>query len=202
MINVKICGIRSDMAAKTAVYSGAKFLGFNFASGSKRRITPVFAKQIIDQIKNQVKVVGVFQNQKAEEVNKIAEMLDLDYVQLHGDEDEEYVKDIERPVIKVLQLDPDFNITTVLKEMNKYQAEYFLMDRKKQGKGKMLDMKSLSVVCKEKKIFVAGGLTCENVANVISYVNPFGVDVASGIETNRIEDTEKIKLFMERAKGA
>lgn len=190
------------MAAKTAVYSGAKFLGFNFASGSKRRITPVFAKQIIDQIKNQVKVVGVFQNQKAEEVNKIAEMLDLDYVQLHGDEDEEYVKDIERPVIKVLQLDPDFNITTVLKEMNKYQAEYFLMDRKKQGKGKMLDMKSLSVVCKEKKIFVAGGLTCENVANVISYVNPFGVDVASGIETNRIEDTEKIKLFMERAKGA
>lgn len=202
MINVKICGIRSDMAAKTAVYSGAKFLGFNFASGSKRRITPVFAKQIIDQIKNQVNVVGVFQNQDLEEVNRIAGVLDLDYIQLHGDEDEEYVKNVERPVIKVLQLDPDFNITAVLKEMNKYQAEYFLLDRKKQGKGKMLDLKSLSVVCKEKKIFVAGGLTCENVANVISSVNPFGVDVASGIETNRIEDTEKIKLFMERAKGA
>src|SRR5437763_1613760 len=85
---VKICGIRSDMAARAAIYSGAKFLGFNFVSGSQRRISPVIAKQIIDQVKNQVKIVGVFQNQTLEEVNKIADFLDLDYEQLHGDEDE------------------------------------------------------------------------------------------------------------------
>ncbi len=64
MIQVKICGIRSEMAARSAVYSGAKFLGFNFVPGSKRKIPPAFAKQIISQIKNQIKIVGVFQNQK------------------------------------------------------------------------------------------------------------------------------------------
>ncbi len=201
MINVKICGIRSEMAAQTAVYAGAKFLGFNFASGSLRKISPVVAKQIIDQVRAQVKIVGVFQNQKIEEVNKVADFLDLDFVQLHGEEDAEYVQEVERPVIKVLQLDADFDITETLKEMNKYSVDYFLLDRKKQGKGKMLSVKSMAVVCKEKQVFVAGGLNCENVAEIVKAVKPFGVDVASGIETNRIEDTEKIKMFIEKAKG-
>lgn len=201
-IMVKICGIRSDMAARTAIYSGANFLGFNFVPGSKRKVTPQIAKQIIDQIKNQIKLVGVFQNQSVDEVNKIADFLDLDYVQLHGDEDEKFEEEIERPVIKVLQLDSDFDLTTVLKEMNRFKTDLFLLDRKKQGKGKMLDPKHLSIIAKEKRIFVAGGLTPENVASVVRNVNPFGVDVAGGIETNRIEDTEKIKLFIERAKNA
>ena len=198
---VKICGIRSEMAARTAIYAGAKFLGFNFVPGSKRRVTPVLAKQIIDQIGKQVKIVGVFQNEKIEIVNKIATELDFDYVQLHGDETPEYVKEIERPVIKVLQLDPDFNITDTLKEMNKFDVEYYLLDRKTQGKGKMLNLKNLNIVCKEKKIFVAGGLTPDNVVEVVRAVKPFGVDVASGIESFRVEDPEKIKSFIERVKG-
>lgn len=201
MINVKICGIRSEMAARTAVYAGAKFLGFNFVPGSKRRVTPEIAKQIIDQFKAQVKIVGVFQNQKVEEVNKVAEFLDLDFVQLHGDEDEGYAEEIKRPVIKVLQLDQDFDITQALKEMNKFNEDYFLLDRKKQGQGKMLSVKNLSIIAKEKNIFVAGGLTPDNVTEIARAVKPFGVDVAGGIETSRVEDTEKIKLFIERTKG-
>ncbi len=209
-VQVKICGIRSVMAARAAMYSGAKFLGFNFVPGSKRKITPAIAKQVIDEIKNQIKIVGVFQNQKAEEVNKIAEFLNLDYVQLHGDEDEAFIKEMERPVIKVLQLDPDFDITSALKEMNKYEQsfslseiEYFLLDRKKQGKGKMLNIKSISILCKTNpKIFIAGGLTPENVADVVRSAKPFGIDAASGIETNRLEDVEKIKKFTERAINA
>ncbi len=200
-VMVKICGIRSEMAAKAAVYAGAKFLGFNFVSGSKRRISPEIAKQIIDQVKNQVKIVGVFQNQKVEEVNRIVSILDLDFVQLHGDEDEQFVEEVERPVIKVLQLETDFDLTGVLKEMNKYTCDYFLLDREKQGKGKMLNSKHLSIIAKEKSIFVAGGLTTDNVAEVVRQVRPFGVDVAGGIETSRVEDTEKIKLFIERAKS-
>lgn len=202
MINVKICGIRSDMAARTAVYSGAKFLGFNFVPGSRRRTDPQIAKQIIDKIKNQIKTVGVFQNQKVEEVGRIADFLDLDFVQLHGDEDQEYADGIGRPVIKALQLDTDFDITQVLKQMNKFKTDLFLLDRKKQGKGKMLDIKHLSIIAKEKRIFVAGGLTPDNVAEVARSVKPYGVDVAGGIETNRVEDTEKIKLFTERARNA
>lgn len=201
MTLVKICGIRSTMSAKTALYSGAKFLGFNFVPRSKRKISKEFAKQIIDEIRGQVKVVGVFQNQPAEEVNKIAEFLDLDFVQLHGEEDSAYIEEIERPVIKALSLDSDFDITMALKNMNQYKAAYFLLDRKKQGQGKMLNLKNLAVLAKTHEIFVAGGLTPENVEEVVRAVSPFAVDVASGIETNRIEDLEKIKLFAERARN-
>ncbi len=198
---VKICGIRSDIAARTAIYAGAAFLGFNFVPKSKRRVSPEIAKQIIDQIRNQVKIVGVFQNQKIEEVNRIAKLLNLDYVQLHGEEDETYVLEVETPVIKVLQLDSEFDITDTLKLMNKFKTDLFLLDRKKQGKGKMLSFKHLSIMSKEKKIFVAGGLTPDNISEVVRMVKPFGVDVAGGIETRGIEDTEKIKLFAERAKS-
>lgn len=201
-VMVKICGIRSEMAARSAVFAGAKFLGFNFVPGSKRKISPEIAKQIIDKIRNQIKTVGVFQNQDIEEVKKIADFLDLDFVQLHGDEDAEYVKGIDRGIIKVLQLESDFDITFALKEMNKYNAEYFLLDRKKQGKGKLLNPKHLSILAKEKEIFVAGGLTPDNVGSLVGEVRPFGVDVAGGIETGRVEDTEKIKLFIEIARKA
>lgn len=199
---VKICGIRSAVSAKTAVYNGAGFLGFNFVSRSKRRISPEFAKQIIAEIKGQVKLVGVFQNQRIEEVNRIADFLDLDYVQLHGEEDSDYINEMSRPVIKAYQLETDFDITGLLKKMNSTNAEYFLLDRKKQSQGKMLDPKNLAVIAKMHKIFAAGGLNPDNVDEVIKQVRPFGVDVASGIESGGVEDVGKIKTFIERARNA
>lgn len=198
---VKICGIRSITSAKTALYNGASFLGFNFVPRSKRRISPEFAKQIIDEVRGQVATVGVFQNQKIEEVNRIADFLGLDFVQLHGEEDAAYVEEIKRPIIKAFQLERDFDITHLLKEMNKLKVEYFLLDRKKQTQNKMLNLKNLGVIAKSYKIFVAGGLTPENVEDIVRQVSPFGVDVASGIETNRIEDLNKIKVFIERVKN-
>lgn len=200
---VKICGIRSEIAAKTAIFAGVKFLGFNFVSGSRRKVSPEVAKQIINTIRNQVKTVGVFQNHEVEFVNKTAEDLGLDLVQLHGNETPEYVKEINFPVIKALNLETDFDITQTLKLINSYEAEYFLLDREKQGKGRMLNFVHLSIICKEKSnIFIAGGLTPDNVVEVVRATKPFGVDVASGIETRSIEDLEKIKLFCERVKSA
>lgn len=197
---VKICGIRSLVAAQTAIYAGAKFLGFNFVPGSRRRISPEFAKQIITQIKNQVQIAGVFQNQPLDDVNKVAEFLDLDFIQLHGDENQEYIAGLNRPVIKALQLESDFDLNKVLKSMNSIDVQYFLLDRKKQGKGKMLNIEKLNMLCKSYQIFIAGGLNLQNVAEVIESAEPFAVDVASGIETNGVEDLEKIKLFIERSR--
>lgn len=200
---VKVCGIRSEMAAKTAIFSGAKFIGFNFVSGSRRKISPEVAKQIIDTVRNQVKTVGVFQNHPAEFVNRTAEEVGLDLVQLHGEETFEYIKEINFPVIKALNLESDFDLTQTLKLINNFEVEYILLDREKQGKGKMLNLKHVSIICKEKSnVFVAGGLTPENVLEVVRATKPFGVDVASGIETRSIEDLEKIKLFCERVKNA
>lgn len=200
---VKICGIRSEMAAKTAIFSGAKFLGFNFVQGSRRKVSPEVAKQIIDIIRNQVKTVGVFQNQSVEFVNKTAQDLGLDFVQLHGDESPEYVKEINFGVIKAFNLETDFDLTQILKLINSYEADYFLLDREKQGKGKMLNLKHLSIICKEKSnVFVAGGLIQDNVSEVVRVTKPFGVDVASGIETRGVEDLEKIKIFCEKVRSS
>ncbi|MBI2593118.1 phosphoribosylanthranilate isomerase [Candidatus Daviesbacteria bacterium] len=199
---VKICGIRSLVAAQTAVYSGAKFLGFNFVSGSRRKVSPEFAKQIITQIKSQVNVVGVFQNQSIEEVNKIADFLDLDFVQLHGDENQEYIDSLNHPVIKTLALESDFDLNRVVKNIKSFNVQYFLADRAKQGQGKMLNLEKLNMLCKSYQIFIAGGLTPLNIVEVVRAVEPFAVDVASGIETRGVEDLEKIKSFIERVKNA
>jgi phosphoribosylanthranilate isomerase len=200
-MQIKICGVRSVVSAKAAVYNGASFLGLNFIPRSPRKISPVFAKQIVDEIRGQVKLVGVFQNQKQEDVNKIAEFLNLDYIQLHGEEDGEYIETMSRPVIKAFQLDSDFDITALLKIMNSIKSEYFLLDRKKQS-SEMLNLKNVGVIAKSYKVFVAGGLNPQNVDSVIKQVRPFGVDVASGIESGRVEDLAKIKQFIERAKNA
>lgn len=199
---VKICGIRSLMAAQTAIYAGAQFLGFNFVPRSKRRISPEFAKQIITQIKNQVQIVGVFQNQPLEEVIRIVDFLDLDFVQLHGEENQEYIDGFDLPVIKTLQLESDFDLNKIFKIMNNTKADYFLLDRVKQGQGKLLNMDKVNMISKSHKIFVAGGLTPLNITEVVRSSEPFGIDVASGIETGGVEDPEKIKLFLERIKNA
>lgn len=199
---VKICGIRSLMAAQTAIYAGAKFLGFNFVPRSKRRISPEFAKQIITQIKNQVQIVGVFQNQSIDEVNKVVGFLDLDYIQLHGEETQGYIDELEKPVIKTLALEADFDLNKAVGNIKKYKVPYFLVDRVKQGKGKMLNMEKLNLLCRSYKIFIAGGLTPLNIVDVVRSAEPFGVDVASGIETGGVEDPEKIKSFLERVKNA
>ncbi len=102
---VKICGIRTLEAAQTAVDAGADFLGFNFVKTSKRYIEPEKALEIIKLIKSKVKTVGVFQDEKAETANEIALLLNLDFVQLHGVENSEYIKSIKVPVIKSIILD-------------------------------------------------------------------------------------------------
>jgi len=172
-VKVKICGIRTLVAAQTAVDAGADFLGFNFVNASKRYIKPELAKKIIDRVKNRVKILGVFQNAKIDYVNKIVKLLDLDFIQLH-----------EKRVIKSLK-----NKTT-----------YKLVDRKIQGTGQTPNLEEAEELAKKSKIFFAGGLDRSNVAQIIKKVKPFAVDVASGIETDGIENINKIKEFIKNTK--
>ena len=80
---VKICGIRTLESAQTAFGAGADFLGFNFVSSSPRYVKPELAKEIISKLKKSVKIVGVFQNAKIDLINKIVDLLSLDFIQLH-----------------------------------------------------------------------------------------------------------------------
>lgn len=173
-IKVKICGIRTLEAAQTAINAGADFLGFNFISTSKRYINPELAKKIIGKLKKSAKIVGVFQNEKASFINKSISDLDLDYVQLH-----------EKKIIKSM----------------KDKAIYLLIDRKKQGAGQIPDLDKAKTLAQRSKIFFAGGLDPNNVAEIVKKVKPYAVDVAGGIETNGIQDSKKIKSFIKKVKG-
>src|SRR6266567_7635105 len=96
-VQVKICGIRRLDAAQTAVAAGADFVGFNFVPHSRRYIDPHVAKAISMHIKGKIQMVGVFQNENPETVNAISELLDLELVQLHGEENEAYFQKITFP---------------------------------------------------------------------------------------------------------
>lgn len=191
-VKVKICGIRNLEVAQAAVDAGADFLGFNFVPSSKRYIHPKDALNIIKLIRGKTKIVGVFQNADINEVNQIASKLNLDLVQLHGTEDNEYINRVCVPVIKSI---------TVYDQPEMTKAEYFLLDRPSRGKGEMVNFEKANQLAANFPIFYAGGLTPSNVSLVIRQVNPFAVDVAGGIETNNHQDVGKIKLFIRNAKG-
>lgn len=190
---VKICGIRTLKAAQVAIEAGADYLGFNFVPSSRRFIEPRQALEIINKIKDKVKIVGVFQNIEITMVNQLIKQLDLDFVQLHGKESQDYVELVGSRVIKTIV---SFN------ETKSYSADYFLVDRIKQGEGDMVNVEEVRTIVNKYLVFLAGGLTPENVANSVKKIQPFAVDVASGIETNGEQDIEKIKTFIKNAKEA
>lgn len=201
-VEVKICGIRTLEAAQTAVDAEASFLGFNFVPSSKRYIEPDEAKKIIDQIRGVSQVVGVFQNAAVEEVNEIASKLGLDFVQLHGSESPEYVNQIKVRVIKAFSLSSDLNSDQIIVTMDRYSVPLYLLDREKQGQGAKVNLKKAHELAKLFPLFISGGLTPDNVAEVIKVAKPYGVDVAGGVETNGVQDLKKIKAFIKNTQEA
>lgn len=191
-VKVKICGIRTMEAAHEATHAGADFLGFNFVSTSKRFIQPKLAEEIIKLVKGQVQIVGVFQDASVAYVNEVASNLKLDFVQLHGHENNQYISQIKAPVIKSIHTDD---------QLQAIQAEYFLLDRSNRGKGEMVNLKKASQLASKFPLFFAGGLNSENVTDSIKKVRPFAVDVAAGIETDGVQDIQKIKKFIRNAKS-
>lgn len=189
-VKVKICGTRAIGVAQVSVDAGADFLGFNFVPSSRRFIEPKLAAEIISQIKGKAKTVGVFQNAQASFINDIASKVGLDFVQLHGNEDEEYIRQLRVPVIKAIQID---------EKPAAIDADYFLLDRPNRT-GKMVDFAKAAKLAARFPIFYAGGVTADNVADVVRQVRPFAVDVAAGIETDGKEDLNKIREFIKNAK--
>lgn len=224
-MKVKICGIRSLEGAQVSIDAGADFLGFNFVPSSQRYIEPIKAKEILKQLsisnyQLSIKSVGVFQNELVEKVNMIADDLSLDFVQLHGEEDERYMEEITAKIIKKIvistgverssatefidQVNPAFQDTcdSFLDYARNDNIRYFLLDRKFQGTGEMVDLEKAKKIAEKFQIFFAGGLTLKNVSHIVSKIKPFAVDVASGVETNGVMDSAKLKKFICTAKGA
>lgn len=191
-VKVKICGVRNLKVAQAAVRGGADFLGFNFVASSQRFIQPDSALKIIKRIKGKILTVGVFADSPVDYVNKICLDLGLDFVQLHGKENNSYINKVAFPVIKSLKLsdNPD-----------RIKAPYLLLDREKRGEGSLVNLKKAAKAACRNNFFLAGGLTPKNVKEAVEKVRPFAVDVAGGIEANGVQDIKKIQDFIKNAKG-
>ncbi len=215
-IKVKICGIRSLEDALVAAEAGADFIGMVFVPERHRRITPKEAKTIVDGVRSSSgtvpRIVGLFADQAIEEVAGIVEFCELDLVQLCGKESVEYAGQMGCDVIKVVHVANSATVednagTGVRVEEFSGVGHRVTLDRYVEGiqggTGKGFDWDVAASLSQAGHPFLlAGGLTPENVSDAITAVNPWGVDVSSGVETDGHKDHAKIKQFMRAAREA
>src|SRR5689334_13422081 len=187
MVRVIICGITSEVDAEAAVEAGANLIGFNFYPKSPRRISEEDAAKIRAKLPRKVKAVGIFVNRLPADIIALRSSLELDAVQLHGDETPETVAEIASvvQVIKAFRVEPEFPLTT----LEQYsQAFAFLFDAAHTdqygGTGRTTDWDVARRASLMHRIILAGGLKVENVAAAVRIVRPYGIDVASGVESS------------------
>ncbi len=186
MVRVKICGITNAADALAAIDAGANLLGFNFYAKSPRHITEAETAKIRPQLPKKVEAVGIFVNAPPVEVAALCKSLKLDAAQLHGDETPETVAELARnlPVFKAFRVEPDFRLGT----LDEYpEAFAFLFDAAHTGQyggtGRSTDWDVARRAAVGHRIILAGGLNVENVAAAVRIVRPYGIDVASGVES-------------------
>lgn len=193
MTKVKICGLSTVEAVKTAVLAGADYIGFVFAE-SKRQVSLEQAQELAKRVTGKTKIVGVFVSPSLEDLEQAIGQVPLDMVQIHGTFDEALIPLISVPVIRAIQLsDQEAQVSS--------QADYLLFDAPVAGSGQTFDWDLLKDQKIQQDFFIAGGLTVDNVRQARETFQPYALDVSSGVETDGHKDIEKIKAFIEGAKA-
>jgi phosphoribosylanthranilate isomerase len=200
MTKVKICGLMESQHVKTAVDAGADAIGFVFAP-SRRQVTIAEAQKLAKGIPPGVLKIGVFVDASRDEIEKTYREVPLDFVQFHGDERSDFIKTIGLPSIKVLSVCSSEDT----RQAAQYETDYLLFDAPgtdfKGGSGMTFDwqlMKDVGV--QPDKVILAGGLNVDNVAQAIRAVNPYMVDVSSGVESKGRKDGNLIRAFIKTVK--
>ena len=187
------------------------YIGFVFAD-SPRKVTFNQAKELSNQLNEDIIPVGVFVNEHMKLIVDLFKDGIIRMAQLHGDEDENYIKNlkaksieqtgIEIPIINAIEIKDDVDYNDKLLEWRDSVSDYFILDSGK-GSGKTFDWNLLDKNSEffENSIFLAGGLNCENLASAIEEFNPFAVDLSSSVETDGFKDEEKIKEIVEIAEN-
>ena len=203
MTKVKICGITNYEDAAHAAILGADYIGFNFYELSPRHVDESEVKKFIGRLPKNVKKVGVFVNQNLDKVKKIVKALDLDLIQLHGDETQDYCSKLKaetkKHIIKAFRIRSKEDI----KKISNYNVDFLMFDAYKEemfgGTRKTFDWKIINGV--NKPFFLSGGLNPKNVKEAIRTAKPYAVDAASSVEeTLRKKDYKKMEKFIEAAK--
>ncbi|MEO8493595.1 MAG: phosphoribosylanthranilate isomerase [Planctomycetota bacterium] len=214
MFKIKICGINSVKDAQLVGLAGADAVGLNFYDQSPRYVNLDTAQKVIGVLRPNVKRVGLFVNSAADDINRIAEQLQLDYIQLHGDEPPELLAELsERPIIRAFRFGEAGadEIARFLEACGSgRRPDAILVDALKPGEyggtGEVVDWDAVSNargVLGGLPLVLAGGLTPFNVANAVAKVRPDAVDTASGVETRPAnKDPMLVRAFVNAAKKA
>jgi len=199
-IFVKICGITSEADALLAVGMGASAVGFVFAP-SPRQMAPTAVADIVKRLPYETVTVGVFRDESPRRVVEIAGQIGLRAVQLHGLESAEDTRWVAERVNWTIKAFPAGH--RYIERFLKYGAQTLLIDGANPGAGDLFDWRLAEGVVDPGRLMVAGGLRPENVAKAIAHLHPWGVDVASGVESSvGVKDPAKVREFVMAAREA
>ena len=207
---IKICGIKNKDTLLCCERNRVNFFGMIFYKKSPRNILFEDAK-ILQKISVNLNIngVGVFVNYNINELEEIIKNLKLQYVQLHGQEDEEYIKTIKKIDVKIIK-SISISKKNDLSKINKYKSsDYFLFDYKPLqnelpgGNAKSFDWNILKYLETDKPWFLSGGINMNNIDQIANDINPFGIDLSSGVEKELgIKDNGIINNFIRKLKNA
>ena len=206
----KICGIKNEDTLICCEDNSVDFFGMIFYPKSPRNISIEDASNLQKKSENlNINGVGVFVNKNINEIEDIIKKVRLKYVQLHGSEDEEYIKTLKRIGVKVIKSISISNIDDLRNISNYNSSDYFLFDYKPMknelpgGNAKSFDWSILKNLNTNKPWFLSGGISTKNIQQILNDINPFGVDLSSGVEKELgIKDNHIINNFIDKLKNA
>ena len=201
---IKICGITRPDDAITAASAGADAIGLVFYPPSPRSVSIADANNIVEVLPPFVASVGLFVNPTKAEVESVLSACRIDVIQFHGEESREFCKQFGRPYLKAARVKAGFDLIKYLQEFS--DASGWLLDAFHEdaygGKGAVFDWRLIPPKL-AKPLILSGGLTVHNVAEAVRLVQPWAVDVSSGVEIGKgIKDAKKVATFISEVRNA
>lgn len=202
MTKIKICGLKTMEDIQAVNRWKPDFAGFVFAPG-KRQITPGHAAELRRALDPRIQAVGVFVNAPVEEAAVLANTGVIQFIQLHGEEDDDYIKELRKQTDKPLIKAAAARSREAILEAERLPCEYLLLDAYQKGSpggnGEIFDWSIIPPL--KKPWFLAGGLSPKNAEQAIKACRPFGVDVSSGVEIQGKKSEQRIREFIEKVRG-
>ena len=197
-MKIKLCGLTRPCDIEAVNELQPDYIGFVFAKKSRRYVSPEKAKELKAMLAPGIQAVGVFVNEEPEQIAALLEAGTIDVAQLHGQENETEIRRLreltDHPLIQAFRIDTEQDV----ERANASTADYVLLDSGAGGTGTVFDWDLLQAI--RRPYFLAGGLDTENLGTVKAKLNPYGVDVSSGIETGGYKDKEKMTAFVAAAR--
>ena len=197
-MKIKLCGLTRPCDIEAVNELQPDYIGFVFAKKSRRYVSPEKAKELKAMLAPGIQAVGVFVNEEPEQIAALLEAGTIDVAQLHGQEGEREIRRLreltDHPLIQAFRIDTEQDV----ERANASTADYVLLDSGAGGTGTVFDWDLLQAI--RRPYFLAGGLDTENLGTVKAKLNPYGIDVSSGIETDGYKEKEKMTAFVAAAR--